>query len=103
MASPDAKNVGSEYNLRKIVSFLAVVLCMVFVFSTVCYAETLRSGDWLYEVDASGTVTITGYEGEDSTVEVPSVIDGRTVTAIAAKAFSGNAKLVSVILPDTIT
>lgn len=88
--------------MKRAVSFLIVTLCMVFLFSSVCYADSLKSGDWLYELKDDGTVSITGYEGKETDVVVPGLIDGRTVTELGDKAFSGNEKLESVKLPDTI-
>ncbi|MBQ8790404.1 MAG: leucine-rich repeat protein [Ruminiclostridium sp.] len=56
-----------------------------------------------YSVLTDGTVSITSYTGGNSVVEIPSVIDGKTVTVIADKAFYGQRSLASVTMPDTIT
>ena len=49
-----------------------------------------------------GTLTITGYTGEDTAFEIPAVIGHKTVTAIGDGAFRGNTALTQVTLPDTI-
>ena len=45
-------------------------------------------GDWEYEVGSDGTVTLTVYKGNGGTVELPSTIDGKTVTRLSANAFT---------------
>lgn len=56
----------------------------------------------LYDVSASGTVTVFGYTGETAKLTVPAQIDGCPVTEIAETAFFGNTYLTSVTLPDSI-
>ncbi|MBO1005306.1 leucine-rich repeat protein [Pseudogracilibacillus auburnensis] len=56
--------------------------------------ETTKNND--------GTLTITGYNGIDTDIEIPSEINGKTVTIIGEHAFSDKG-LTSVIFPDTIT
>ncbi len=48
------------------------------------------SGDYAYEELSDGTVSITKYNGTESIVEIPTEIDGKTVTKIGDKAFMGN-------------
>ena len=50
-----------------------------------------------------GKVTITAYIGSETTLAIPSVLEGATVTAIADNAFKSNIKLTSVTLPKTVT
>ena len=57
----------------------------------------------MYDITKENTVTVYGYGGEASRLSVPEKIDGCPVTAIAETAFFGNAYLVSVMLPDSIT
>ena len=58
-------------------------------------------GDFKYSYTGS-SATITGYTGSGGSVNIPSTIDGKTVTAIAWAAFS-NKNITSVTLPDSIT
>ena len=64
------------------------------------WAEWSAAADFTYRTDEE-TVTITGYHGSGSTVVIPSVIDGREVTAIASGAFRGGA-MTELILPATM-
>ena len=50
-----------------------------------------------------GGITITGYNGPGGDVTIPDLIEGRTVTAIGAAAFSNCTALASVALPDGVT
>ena len=47
---------------------------------------------WRYEKDEKGNLTLLGYKGEETDVEVPAAIDGLPVTAIGDYAFSPNGK-----------
>lgn len=48
-------------------------------------------------------ISITGYNGTDSEVVIPSQIDGMTVDGIGANAFYGNKNVISVTVPSTVT
>ena len=54
-------------------------------------------------VTNGGTLTITRYTGNASTVAVPSRINGRRVTRIGTKAFYSKYYLTRVSLPPTLT
>ena len=54
--------------------------------------------------NADGTVTFAGYTGRDvEEIFIPEKIDGKTVSAIAANAFSSCAGLKAVVIPATVT
>lgn len=64
-------------------------------------AEALTSGGYEYKVSASGTVTITDYEGEEEQLVIPSTLDGKPVVSIASYAvYCPN--LMEVTIPDSI-
>src|SRR5665213_1355495 len=69
----------------------------------------LVQAQYNYTVNASNTttITITGYSGVASTLNIPASIDGLTVTMIGANAFAefeaGPWNLTSVTIPDTVT
>ena len=68
-----------------------------------CSTEVKLSGSHFTTADnADGTVTIARYSGVSTSLDIPSEIDGKTVTAIGANAFAG-APLRSVTIPETIT
>ena len=50
----------------------------------------------------NGAITITGYNGTNNDVVIPSVIDGLPVTSIGTNAFYGS-RLANVIIPDSVT
>ena len=84
---------------------LALVLSLLCLFS---YASAnqdtdLSYGDFLYRLQADGTVMLTGYTGENGDLTVPSRIGGGDVTVIGPETFKSNNSLIRVTLPDTIT
>ena len=88
------------YNVKKRISkILAVAVAVTSLFSTgtinIAYAETFMDGYFVAATNDDGTLTITNYNGgyNDDTegytvLEIPSEINGKTVTAIKEKAFS---------------
>lgn len=50
----------------------------------------------------NGEAIVTGYSGSETNVVIPAVYRGRAVTAIADSAFSGNGKITSVAMPDSL-
>ena len=63
--------------------------------------EELIEGDFLYTV-SSNEAKITGYTGEDSKVEIPSVIDSYPVTEICDYAFDGCESLEELVIPESV-
>lgn len=59
------------------------------------------ANDFRYAIK-NGACAIQGYKGSDADVSIPAAIEGAPVTAIAKRAFSGNKKIVSVIIPDGV-
>ena len=67
----------------------------------VASAETY--GDFQYSVLNDGTVQITRYNGSEQSVELPSEIDGKSVTAIGDAAFIYCSDITNVTIPDSVT
>ena len=94
----------------KIIS-LTLALLMIFSVVTMCFASAESYDGFTYSVKSSYDenyneskyILITGYTGSSKVVEIPSVIDGITVTAIDAYAFKGNTDITSVKVPATVT
>ena len=62
----------------------------------------LGEKDFTFTTDDTGA-TVTGYTGENTDVQLPSVLGGKPVVAIGANAFNGNETITSVTLPDSVT
>ena len=66
-------------------------------------ARAAELSDYTYTVLADGTVSITGYKGKETKLELPAVLNGAAVTAIADHAFEFDQDLTAVTLPDSLT
>ncbi len=60
-------------------------------------------GDFTYNLLDDGTASLASYHGDATALEIPSSLDGHTVTEIGAFCFAFNDKLTSVTIPDTVT
>ncbi|MGW9124167.1 leucine-rich repeat protein, partial [Paenibacillus chitinolyticus] len=65
-------------------------------------AKAAVSGDYEY-TESNSEVTITGYTGTDTEVDIPATIDGYPVTSIGGYAAFYNKQLTSVTIPDSVT
>ena len=63
---------------------------------------TNTDSDYEYTVQEDETVMITGYNGNDSDVTIPSLIDNKPVSVIGDSAFNNNSALKSVTIPNTV-
>ncbi|WP_024859109.1 leucine-rich repeat domain-containing protein [Ruminococcus albus] len=102
---------------------LLALLCVGAVLSTNIGTSSLIFADWTGEVITASaanyqpvqndeymylsldddTVLLCRYLGDDTEVNVPSEIDGKTVTIIGSSCFSSKSLMTSVTIPDTIT
>ena len=57
---------------------------------------------WDTEANDDGTVTVTGWHGNASILNIPETIDGKTVTKIGDRAFRNNQIIRHVIIPKTV-
>lgn len=89
---------------------LCAVLMMVILWGSLCAvpfsasaAETMQytEGDFEYVIKDDGTVEITGYNGYDSVVSIPSQIGDRIVTGIGDFAFY-SVDIEKVTIPQTV-
>lgn len=65
------------------------------------HAETYD--DYEYTLLDDGTVEISDYTGSDTEIQIPSVIDEKSVTSIGESAFSWCSNLSSIEIPDSVT
>ena len=97
--------------LRLLSAFLALAMLLTLL-PTAAFADedttpatdTTADGDWTYYVndDDNNTVTIHKYNGSGTVVEIPGIIDGKTVTDIGKWAFLGLDNLTKVTIPDSV-
>lgn len=86
---------------RMMIIFLLAFLCLGLRVSAAESGDD--TGDYIYEKNSAGTVSVTRYLGEGGDITVPGQIDGFQVTVIGRGAFSNCAALTSVILPEGVT
>ena len=60
-------------------------------------------GDYKYAIFDDETIKISKYNGSETSVNIPSTIDGKPVTSIGEKAFFNCFTLTSVTIPDSVT
>lgn len=64
--------------------------------------NTVTSDKWVYET-VDGSISLVGYNGRDSVIEIPSEIDGVPVTSLGEGLFEENNRLREVTIPDSVT
>ncbi|GFP75534.1 leucine-rich repeat protein [Clostridium fungisolvens] len=87
------------------ISFILVLISLFVSFSaTPVFAATTGTdaNGFTWQSDDGVTYSITGYNGSDKNIVIPSSIDGHTVTSIGSNAFREK-PLTSVVIPDTVT
>ena len=99
--------------VKKSVSILLSLLMVLSLITAVPFtagaAETDKvstseiCGDYWYYLSYGGTATITKYNGNATALEIPSSLDGHTVTNIGDYAFNYCTSLTSVTIPDNVT
>lgn len=84
---------------------LAVLLMFCSMFSLVStYSATKNTyGKFVFQVLGDNCAQITGYNGKDSSVEIPKAIGEYTVSSLGESLFKGHTELKSVKLPSTLT
>ena len=66
-------------------------------------AEVFTDGIWYYYELEDGTVATLGYDGTDKNVEIPSELDGKTVTKVGWGAFMYDENVENIVIPETVT
>ena len=96
--------------MKKIISILLAVIMVLSVLFAVPFSASaqqtkalVKSGDYIYKLLSNGTAEITESDFYIETANIPSTIDGYTVTSIGEKAFWMCINLTEVIIPDTVT
>ena len=89
----------------RLISALLAVAMMVLLAPTAALAATKTTADGFeYEVTMDGEAYIIGYNGSATEVEIPSTLDGKTVTKIGShdNTIWGNNQVTSVKIPSTV-
>ena len=81
---------------------IAIAFLMSLMASTICLAdETLKYGDYEYYINDNETITISGWDGNEEAMKIPSEIDGRDVTELKVL-YNINENLKSVEIPLSV-
>ena len=86
---------------------LCVLLVLILALSGAAMAETpatptVDCGGFTYIVLEDGTAQIVDWQGPETALEVPAMLDGLPVTSISECAFADNDTLMSITLPPTV-
>ena len=99
-------------NLKRILSYVMMVIMCVFLFSGVSLKKVLANerhnfntnkGTLSYEISDNNEITIVEYSGRDTELEIPGEIYGKSVTRIRYKAFFDCNNLISITIPNSVT
>lgn len=60
------------------------------------------ASDFTYDVVDNSSITITGYVGSSSQVEIPDTIDGKPVNRLADSAFANTSEISSICIPASV-
>jgi hypothetical protein len=70
--------------------------------------DYMASNGFIYSINGDQSITITGYNGSSEDMVIPQMIEGRQVTAIGPRAFTGDSdghrviygRITTLVLPD---
>ena len=97
------KSISLLLSLLMIISAFTALPFTAGAVNTDSKTTSAISGDFGYEILDDGTAEITGYNGEATELEIPSALDGYTVTSIGDHTFHNYESLTSVTIPDSVT
>ena len=89
--------------LKKWLLGLMTFAAMAVLCAVCAGAKEYSSGLWKYTPVGNGEAYITAYSGFDSTLNIPSKLDGYTVSGIDDEAFYNNTNITNVVIPSSVT
>lgn len=95
--------MGYRMKLRGFTSIFVFVGMFILMLGSTRFmaSEISISDDYSYIILEDNTIEITAYKGNETTVELPSDIEGRKVVSIGDTAFQ-NSQIESLYIPDTV-
>ena len=91
-----------EFRYRLLLTVSVIAMAVIILLVVLRFTDN-RLAEFSYFTLEDGTVTIEGYSGDPTKLEVPAEIDGKKVVSIAEGAFTAQTKLNSITLPETVT
>lgn len=91
--------------LRKVISSVLTILMIISLFSLPASAETLYSGDYTYSLvsrNGKSYAYISDYQGDESSITLPTTLGGYSVGGIYKNAFKWNALVEEIIIPESV-
>ena len=104
------KNALKNRRIAGIIAFAALIVIACLAACDIALGEKgdrqdttkAEPTDFTY-TDEGNTITITGYQGRSNSLKIPATLNKKPVTRITDRAFSGNARITGVTIPDSIT
>ena len=98
-------------NFKRILSYLMTIVVGVFLFLGIKVTNVFADETFKFETDKgylnyvvdNNEITITDYFGEDTELNIPSEINGKSVTQIGEEAFYRCINLTNIEIPNSIT
>ncbi|MCL2099504.1 MAG: leucine-rich repeat domain-containing protein [Oscillospiraceae bacterium] len=98
------KQIKTKRKIKKksIILFAVLAVILISAAAVVLYFIGLPPVDLFVVFNDDGTAAVTGYEGKERHIEIPAVIENRSVTAIGDFAFIDCVELTSITIPDRV-
>ena len=89
--------------LRSMLALLCAAALLLNLCGSAFAAERAASGEFRYDRNPDGSLTLTGWTGSADTLRIPAQLEGRPVTAIGESCFAGLLCLKRVYVPEGVT